>query len=378
MERLSLKGHSITVIDEEDDSLKKTKRTARLGVIGTTVLENYHRILSNARVRLVRPMTATLKLTVPIAHVSRLNEILRAIVHADVVILYSATAAGLETILSCKMMSVPVVYHCMDAMWPCDSKVLRPVLSFLEEFTCRSANHVITVSPSLSRYVRNFGVDTNKITYVPVGVDINRFSPSEDGKELRNAYGFQPSDKVVLYAGHLFDFCGLDQVLGRFHAVIDRIREARLLIVGDGPALSKLTELVSSLGLADYVKLTGRQPHSLMPQIIAASDLCINSFLRHPISTYTFPSKVVEYMAMGRPVLMTDLPGSKDVLHNVPGVFFASQEHFTEQLIELLRNDEILRKAGTEARRSVESQFSFEKVLERFEGILERAIRENG
>ena len=79
--------------------------------------------------------------------------------------------------------------------------------------------------------------------------------------------------------------------------------------MGDGDALEELQRMRTDLGLQNCVTLAGKQPYERIPEFIAASDVCLLPAQNNKIMCDIVPIKMYEYMAMGKPVIATRLPG---------------------------------------------------------------------
>jgi glycosyltransferase involved in cell wall biosynthesis len=139
-----------------------------------------------------------------------------------------------------------------------------------------------------------------------------------DGVRLAPARTFVPpprtSTPIVAYAGHLYPWKGVDTLL---RALTD-VPSARALIVGghpDEPDLGRLTQLTDSLGLSSRVTFTGLVPPAdVAGHLMAASAVVLPNSATAISARYSSPLKLFEYLAVGRPIVATDLPAFREVL----------------------------------------------------------------
>ena len=135
---------------------------------------------------------------------------------------------------------------------------------------------------------------------------------------------YSEKDKVIVFIGTLFEFSGLDGFIREFPRVIEKVPEAKLLIVGDGPQRQKLEKIIAELGLKSRVTITGFQPYQTMPQYISLATLCINPFLNTKETRDIFPGKILQYIACGKVAVVTPLLGIKSLIPDESkGVFYA-------------------------------------------------------
>jgi glycosyltransferase involved in cell wall biosynthesis len=121
---------------------------------------------------------------------------------------------------------------------------------------------------------------------------------------------------TVAYAGHLYPWKGVDVLL----EAIARVPQARGLIVGGHdaePDLARLRALAQQLGVASRVTFTGLVEPGKVPELLHAASVLVLPNPASAISTrYTSPLKLFEYLAAGRPIVASDLPSMREVLHD--------------------------------------------------------------
>ena len=156
--------------------------------------------------------------------------------------------------------------------------------------------------------------------------------------------------------------------------ILRDVPEFRLVVCGDGPLSIRLADLRSKLGVEDKVHLLGRRPFQEMPSIIAAADVCINPYLADIRSLYAFPSKIAEYMAAGKAVVSTNLPGTTGILGDNSGVVLVPSEQFVDSLRKVLTDNENRQALGKQCRRFCENHLSLHSVSDKFEIVLGDSI----
>ena len=115
-----------------------------------------------------------------------------------------------------------------------------------------------------------------------------------------------------------------------------------------------------------------------MPSIVAAADICINPYSEDVRSTFAFPSKIAEYMAAGKSVVATDLPGTESILGLESGALLVPIERFVDSLKIVLKDDEQRKRLGSKCREYSKTIFSIESVSKRFENVLSEAANRQG
>jgi glycosyltransferase involved in cell wall biosynthesis len=134
-----------------------------------------------------------------------------------------------------------------------------------------------------------------------------------------------------------------------------------VLVVGDGPDRPEIERLVDSLDLSDRVRITGRIPHHEVPEHIAAFDVAVSADDR---TGFASPMKVVEYMAMGRAVVVPRLTNFLDLVRDgVSGVVFEPGDSgdLARRLVALRDAPDLRRQLGRTARQEVESRLNWKE-----------------
>ncbi len=146
--------------------------------------------------------------------------------------------------------------------------------------------------------VVRLGVKPDQVLITPTGVNLDRFTPPQDGDEVRKRLGLD--GKVVIgWAGSFRGFHVLEQLI----AAAPRTPETVLLLVGDGPERSRIETLAATAGV-DAV-FTGTVSPSELPRQLAAMDVGVVT--ANPRSFHYSPLKLAEYLAAGLPVVAPDV-----------------------------------------------------------------------
>lgn len=224
-----------------------------------------------------------------------------------------------------------------------------------ERRAMREATLVVAVSSPLADYLRELAGPDLPVLVLPNGADPEAFNPaSADGAKTRAQYGVQ-NQFVVGWAGVLRDWHGLEVLI----AAVAAIADAHLLIIGDGPARGRVEQLARDRGLERRVTITGRVPHGAVSRYLAAADVAVAAGDR---TGFASPMKIIEYMAMGLPVVAPRLRNLADVIEDGrTGRFFADGDaRELARCLEELRSSRSLRKQlGDGARAEVERRLNW-------------------
>ncbi len=179
-------------------------------------------------------------------------------------------------------------------------------LLLLERLTFRTADVAIATNESLRRVaVDRGGMDPSRVFVVRSAPDLRRLAaiPAPD-PGLRRGAGF-----LVAYVGVMNSQDGVEYLLGAMrHIVVERgRRDVRAVLMGDGPQRPALEAMAARLEVAGQVDFTGWADDGLLLPMLAAADACVAPDPVNPFNHSCTMNKILEYMALGKPVVMFDL-----------------------------------------------------------------------
>lgn len=304
----------------------------------------------------------------------------------DVDVVMGTTPPIFQTVSSwlvARLRRVPFLLEVRD-LWPefaVDMGLLRNRLlirlaRWFELWLYRRADHIVVNSPAYRDYIVKKGVPAEKITLIPNGVDTSMFDPTAMGAQIRAKWA-APGQFVVTYAGALGIANDIPTILRAARRLKNR-KDIVFWIVGDGAERPRLEALASEWGL-DNVRFTGPQPKAMMKDVLAASDACVATLLNIPMFRTTYPNKVFDYMAAGRPVVLAIDGVIRDVVEAAGGGLFVppgDDEKLAEAILDLHADPEKASRMGKLGRRYVTEHFSRCKHGREFALLLRRVCRE--
>lgn len=173
-------------------------------------------------------------------------------------------------------------------------------LEKIELFLYRRADLIVAVTKSFRKVMVSRGVRADKVIVVPNGVATRVFR-NGDGTRLRAGLDAEASC-VALYIGTHGMCQGLEVLLEATRALRDR--DIFVLFVGEGAEKQMLRKRAREWGLSN-VKFLDQQPRSTVPDFIAASDICIVPLRKREVFSTVIPSKIFEFMAGARPIVLS-------------------------------------------------------------------------
>jgi glycosyltransferase involved in cell wall biosynthesis len=234
-------------------------------------------------------------------------------------------------------------------------------------------------SPGFIAHVQGLGA--KRVELIPNGADPSMFDPNDDGLEFRRAYGLK-AKFVAMYAGAHGMSNDLDVVLDAAKMLRDVTvtSDIQIVFVGDGKEKPALQKRAQEMKLTN-VTFVSSLPKNEMPAALAASDACIA--ILKPLEEYktTYPNKVFDYMAAGRPVLLAIDGVIREVVEAANcGIFVepGNPSALAEGLRQLASDREKSRLMGQRGRTYLEEHFSREKITQDLAKMLEGLNGERG
>lgn len=221
-------------------------------------------------------------------------------------------------------------------------------------------DHVIGPSQELVDTFVKLGVEREKTSFIPNGVDLEKFNPRIRGDEVRKKYEIEPDGKVILCPRRLDPKNGVKYLIKAMPHIVSNINNVRCLIVGDGIEMEDLKREAVELGVGDRVIFAGRVPNSEMPKYYAASDVVVLPSLKEATSIAG-----LEAMAMGRPLIGTKVGGIPQIIADGETGILApprKPEELAYTIVSLLNNNRKCDLMGLNARKRVEKEFSWEVI----------------
>jgi len=206
--------------------------------------------------------------------------------------------------------------------------VLIALSRLLESFLYRRATHLLVNSPAYRDYLVSKGQPADKISLVANGVDLAQFDPKRANTSAFAAEYDLQGKFVLTYAGALGMANDITTLLDAAAATCD-LERLRILLVGDGKERVNLETYARQLGLTQVV-FCGMRPKAEMPGILACSDVCVALLRDIPMFRTTYPNKVFDYMAAGKPTLLAIDGVIREVIEASKGGIFVPPGHPTK------------------------------------------------
>ncbi len=302
----------------------------------------------------------------------------------DVVIATSPQLlVGLSGWWIAKLKRVPLVLEIRD-LWPESlaavgmgdpNSLLHRTLGKIAGFLYRQADHVVVVTPAFRDYlINNWRVPGEKISIVQNGVETKLFSPG-DSRPLRRSLNVE-GKFVVSYIGTLGLAHGLQTVIAAAENFQNTEPNVLFLLVGEGADRERILELARSKNLTN-IRFVPQQPREKIPAYIAASDACLVLLKKSDVFKSVIPTKLLEFMSCGRPVVLGVNGQAREILEQCRGGIYVEPENpvaLCEAIRKLQQQDFLRNSMGRNGREYIVQNLSRESTAASYLEVLRRLL----
>jgi len=243
------------------------------------------------------------------------------------------------------------------------------------------ADLLLPVTEKIGLFIKqNYRINRSKVVVVTNAVNIHRFSP-KPCPEARKRYDIPLESHVVLSLGSLFPWAGIETLIAAAPKILKRFPNI-LFVVGSGeePYVSKLKKIVYQSGLENSFKFYGFIPWDEASWFISTADICISPIILKKTKTGLSSLRTFSYLACGKPVVGSDIPGLGDMLKKEGiGLSFTMGNHeaLAGAILSLLDDKERARNMGKKGRDFVVKNYSWEIIVHKLETLFYGLIRKN-
>lgn len=210
-------------------------------------------------------------------------------------------------------------------------------LEWLYRFIMPRMDHIFVQSDEMLAAISSYGIPIEKMTAVPMGVPKSLLDERHPARNVRVV------PNRVVYLGSLGRARRLETFIDAFALVVARIPGASLVMVGDGDVPAERASLeayVRSCGIESSVEFTGQLPSADAWQRVGEAAVCVSPIYPSPTLRQGSPTKLFEYMALGKPTVANDHPEQSKVLaESGAGICVPwDATAFTNAICELIEN----------------------------------------
>jgi len=301
----------------------------------------------------------------------------------DLIHAHSPALCGLGAMIFSIQTGIPFIYEvrafwedaAVDAGKYAVGSLKYRMTRFLESLVFLRANAVTTIANYLKDDISARRGKRSNVFLVPNGVDCTRFKKTPKDKELKEKFGLGEYP-VIGFIGSFYRFEGLDVLLKSLAILKDLKIRYKAILVGSGEMDSEWRKLAEQLALSDVI-FTGRVPHDDVLRYYSVMDILVYPRLKERITDLVTPLKPLEAMAMGKPVIGSDVGGIKEILGDGKGglLFPAGNHEALSQLLKrIIDNPALYNEIASIGKRIAAEKYSWTAHIERYQKIYQTVL----
>jgi glycosyltransferase involved in cell wall biosynthesis len=236
---------------------------------------------------------------------------------------------------------------------------------------CKGADRFVVSCSPFAEELRAEGFAPERIRLVLTGTPLRPLPTASEKEALRRRLRL-PEGRLILYVGRLSPEKRVLRLLEAAQPVLDETPDVHLILLGDGPERDAVERRVDQLGVGARVHLRGTVNN--VGDYLAVGDVFVLPSLTESLSL-----ALVEAMAAGLPVITTRQTGAVDAVKNGENGLLVDVDDMsglTAAMSKVLQDPEWARQLGEHARRTIENEFTVDRMNDRYEQVYEEMLAE--
>ncbi|MBI3034916.1 glycosyltransferase family 4 protein [Candidatus Woesearchaeota archaeon] len=244
----------------------------------------------------------------------------------------------------------------------------------IQKNAARNAD-VITVNSKTAEQelISRFPEVKSNVRVIPMGIDAKIFKP----KNVKNKFKKYKNNKIILFVGRLNEQKGVQYLIKAIQSAVLEIKNAKLLVIGEGDYRKYLEKLANELELNGSVEFLGAKPYSDLADYYNLADVFVLPSVTSKIGVEGLGLVLVEAMSCGACVIGSSSGGIKDVIKDgVNGLIFQEKnsEELASKIIKVLKDSKLRKKLRENGLRHAQN-YSWEIISKKFLKIYEYLLK---
>ncbi len=281
--------------------------------------------------------------------------------NVDIVNTHSSWDSWIASIAARISSHKPIIIRTRHLSTPVSKGLLsRIVYQYLPRLVITTGNSIRESLININRFTHD------KIVSIPTGVDLDVFCPRPVTNELRSKFGISKEGKAIGTIAALRSWKGHDYLLEAAKILIEKRKDTKFVIAGDGPRYNHLVEKAKSMGITNHVLFLGYRDD--IPDILSMLDVVVlPSYANEGV-----PQSILQAMAMGKPVVASSAGSIPEVVHDKETGILVEPKNanaLAEGIVFMLDNHDFSRTVAANARKLIEAEYSLRHMVSRIEEI---------
>lgn len=251
--------------------------------------------------------------------------------------------------------------------------IVHVALILLERLTCYFADHIIATNESYKKVEMDRDhMPESHITVVRNGIELNRLGPVEPDPVLR-----RKAKTIIGYVGVMGFQDGVDYLLRALHHLVHDFGRTDFYcaLIGGGDAWPSLKKLASELALDEYVWLPGFVFGDGLRRYLSAADICAVPDPSNPYNDRSTMVKIMEYMALGKPIVAFDLPEHRFTAREAALYVPPNDEKaFARALLQLMEDRSRREQLGASGKRRIKNELAWDFSIPRLLTVYRKVL----
>ena len=258
------------------------------------------------------------------------------------------------------------------------SSLVRRLLTVVSVISYRCSDLILVITRSLRDNIQRYSVPAEKVEIVELGVNLSVFKPMELLTDDFSAFDLSgvESSFVVLYSGSLSLMYDFDTLLDAAH-LLRGFEDILFIIRGQGEMKDHILKTISDRELSNVI-FRGVVPEiETVVKYINLADVCVIPLTDTPRGDITHPSKLFEFWACGKPVIVLSKGELSNLVNHVGGgtaITVEDTKALVEAILTMYQNREIVRKMGTLGLEHVDSRFSTDVMRRNLSKVIKQIL----
>lgn len=257
-------------------------------------------------------------------------------------------------------------------------RIVNQAFSYMMRSVIHNSDAAIGCSYKLADYAKSMGA--KDVYRIPNGVEEYFFLDyQKDAAQIRQRLGISDSDLSICFVGNVEYWLSMGEFLDGLAMVKKKTtKKIKFFIVGGRLTTNYVGQIenkIRELNLGENVIQVGFVPHSDVPKYIAAADLCVSpKNPLDPVSYYSSPVKVWEYLAQEKPVISTPVPEILRCASDCVSIANTSEEYFA-LIMAFLENPSVFKEKAKKGKAMIK-QYTWQKVAKNYRNLLLQLLSE--